>query len=185
MSLLKNFATVGAGTASSRLLGFVRDMFIAAALGLGPTMFIAAAGLVAGGATAWRWPLLDTRAMDRSTVVYWPEPALAAEVAPESGPVVVTHTYTIAPENEHNFLEAMQRVRRSRLRTGATQWGLFRDGEVARRFVELFSIPSWEEHLRQHGARLTGTDRQFEQEVEALSDPAPTVSHFIGMDVRH
>src|SRR5579871_4592082 len=36
MSLLKNFATVGAGTASSRLLGFVRDMFIAAALGTGP-----------------------------------------------------------------------------------------------------------------------------------------------------
>ena len=36
MSLLKNFATVGAGTASSRILGFVRDMFIAAALGTGP-----------------------------------------------------------------------------------------------------------------------------------------------------
>jgi len=35
MSLLKNFATVGAGTASSRLLGFVRDIFIAAALGTG------------------------------------------------------------------------------------------------------------------------------------------------------
>ena len=36
MSLLKNFATVGGATASSRLLGFVRDMFIAAALGTGP-----------------------------------------------------------------------------------------------------------------------------------------------------
>src|SRR5258707_7443653 len=36
MSLLKNFATVGAGTASSRILGFIRDMFIAAALGTGP-----------------------------------------------------------------------------------------------------------------------------------------------------
>ena len=36
MSLLRNFATVGAGTASSRLLGFVRDIFIAAALGTGP-----------------------------------------------------------------------------------------------------------------------------------------------------
>jgi putative peptidoglycan lipid II flippase len=36
MSLLRNFATVGAGTASSRVLGFVRDIFIAAALGTGP-----------------------------------------------------------------------------------------------------------------------------------------------------
>ncbi len=36
MSLLKNFATVGAATATSRVLGFVRDIFIAAALGTGP-----------------------------------------------------------------------------------------------------------------------------------------------------
>ena len=36
MSLLKNFATVGMGTMTSRILGFVRDMFIAAALGTGP-----------------------------------------------------------------------------------------------------------------------------------------------------
>jgi putative peptidoglycan lipid II flippase len=36
MSLLKNFATVGGNTATSRILGFVRDTFIAAALGTGP-----------------------------------------------------------------------------------------------------------------------------------------------------
>jgi putative peptidoglycan lipid II flippase len=36
MSLFKNFVTVGGATATSRILGFVRDMFIAAALGTGP-----------------------------------------------------------------------------------------------------------------------------------------------------
>src|SRR5690606_9923969 len=36
MSLLKNFVTVGGSTTSSRLIGFVRDMFMAAALGTGP-----------------------------------------------------------------------------------------------------------------------------------------------------
>ncbi|MCB1486833.1 MAG: lipid II flippase MurJ, partial [Bauldia sp.] len=36
MSLLKNFATVGGATATSRILGFVRDVFIAGALGTGP-----------------------------------------------------------------------------------------------------------------------------------------------------
>ena len=36
MSLLRNFATVGSGTAASRLLGFVRDILIAAAIGTGP-----------------------------------------------------------------------------------------------------------------------------------------------------
>jgi putative peptidoglycan lipid II flippase len=35
MSLLKNFATVGSATATSRVLGFIRDIFIAAALGTG------------------------------------------------------------------------------------------------------------------------------------------------------
>ncbi|MCB1482375.1 MAG: murein biosynthesis integral membrane protein MurJ [Rhodobiaceae bacterium] len=36
MSLLRNFATVGSATAASRVLGFVRDMLMAAALGTGP-----------------------------------------------------------------------------------------------------------------------------------------------------
>jgi putative peptidoglycan lipid II flippase len=36
MALLKDFATVGGATASSRILGFIRDIFIAAALGTGP-----------------------------------------------------------------------------------------------------------------------------------------------------
>jgi putative peptidoglycan lipid II flippase len=36
MSLLRNFATVGGATATSRVLGFVRDIFVAAALGTGP-----------------------------------------------------------------------------------------------------------------------------------------------------
>ncbi|MCB1469816.1 MAG: lipid II flippase MurJ, partial [Rhizobiaceae bacterium] len=36
MSLLKKFATVASGTMMSRLLGFTREMFMAAALGTGP-----------------------------------------------------------------------------------------------------------------------------------------------------
>lgn len=36
MSLLRNFATVGGATMTSRVLGFVRDILMAAALGTGP-----------------------------------------------------------------------------------------------------------------------------------------------------
>ncbi|MCX5494895.1 murein biosynthesis integral membrane protein MurJ [Kaistia dalseonensis] len=53
MSLLKNFVTVGGSTTSSRILGFVRDMFMAAALGTGP---VADAFLV-----AFRFPNLFRR----------------------------------------------------------------------------------------------------------------------------
>jgi hypothetical protein len=90
--------------------------------------------------------------------------------------------YTIAPEKEHAFLEAMARVRLSRLRTGATRWRLYRDGEVAHSFVEIFGMPSWDEHLRQLRYRITGTDREFEEQANALSDPPPDVSHLIGVD---
>ena len=76
----------------------------------------------------------------------------------------------------------MARVRQSRLRTGATQWGLFRDGDVAHRFVELYMVPSWDEHLRQHRYRITGTDHEFEEAADALSDPPPEVSHLIAVD---
>jgi MFS family permease len=156
---------------------------IAAPAGIAPTFLIAAAVMVAGVATIRVWPIIDTRGMDRSTVRFWPDPSLVLDAAPEDGPVVVENSYMIATDNEEPFLRAMARVRLSRLRTGATQWGLFRDGETSHRFVELYVVPSWEEHMRQHADRLTGTDRQYEEEAEAFSDPPEETSHLIAVDL--
>jgi hypothetical protein len=155
---------------------------LAGPLGLVATFLLAAALMAAGVATMRLWPLIDTRGLDRSRAVYWPEPQLALAPDPDSGPVVVTSTYTVAPENESPFLQAMAHVRLSRLRTGATQWGLFRDGEIAHRFVEIFVVPSWEEHLRQHRERLTGADRQYEAQADALSQTPPQTAHLIAAD---
>jgi Transmembrane secretion effector len=77
------------------------------------------------------------------------------------------------------FVEAMTRVRGSRLRTGA----LYRDGEQDDTFVELFVVPSWEEHLRQHDERLTGTDRAYQQRATALAEGEPVVARLVGVDV--
>jgi hypothetical protein len=168
----------------SQAFGAVLWGLIAGPLGLVPAFLVAAGCMLAGAATIRFWPLSDTRGMDRNLAVYWAEPQLAIEPDEESGPVVVTNRYTIAPEKEHAFLHAMARVRQSRLRTGATQWGLFRDGEREHRFVELFVVPSWEEHLRQHRERLTGADRQYEDEANALSEPPPQVEHLIAANVK-
>lgn len=151
--------------------------------GLVATFLIAAAVMVAGVATIRLWPLLDTRGIDRSLAVYWPEPHLLIEPDPQAGPVLVTTTYTVAPEKEQAFFRAMSWVRRSRLRTGAAEWGLYRDGETAHRFVECFLVPSWEEHLRQHSDRLTGSDRQHEEQADALSDPPPQTAHLLAADI--
>lgn len=163
----------------SQALGAVLWGAIAGPAGL-RTTFLAAAGLMlAGTATIPRWPLIDTRGMGRDTAVYWPEPTFVGDMDPKRGPVVVETRYTIATALEQQFLEAMSQVRLSRLRTGAIQWGLFRDTESEDVFVEIFVVPSWEEHLRQHTDRQTGVDHAFEEQADKLSDPPPQVSHLI------
>lgn len=78
--------------------------------------------------------------MDRS-LVRWPEPHLLT--SPDAGnPVLVRTTYTIAADKEQRVLREMGRLRRSRLRTGATDWGLYQDGQNPRLFIELFTVPS-------------------------------------------
>jgi hypothetical protein len=120
--------------------------------------------------------------LDRSPAVYWPEPDLLLDPEPQAGPVVVQNVYTVEPENESGFVEAMKDVRRSRMRTGATRWELYREGESPDRFVELYTVPSWDEHLRQHGGRLTGSDRVSELRAASLSDPPPAVAHLFPAD---
>jgi MFS family permease len=166
----------------AQALGSLVAGAIAEAVGVRFAFLIAGAAMVAGLATIRVWPLIETTGMDRRAMPYWPEPALVFEAPPDSGPVVVKNVYTVATEREQPFIEAMKRVRLSRLRTGGTQWGLFRDGEVPHQFVELYVVPSWDEHLRQHRYRITGTDHEYEEQASALSDPPPDVSHLIAVD---
>jgi hypothetical protein len=43
--------------------------------------------------------------------------------------------------------------------------------------------PSWEEHLRQHRERQTGTDLQYHDAAAALSDPPPQTEHYLAAAV--
>ena len=155
---------------------------MAQGLGLVPT-FLAAAALMAAGAVTIRWlPMTDTAAVDRDPAVYWPEPHL--ELDPDCGtPVSVEMVYDVPPENQDEFLRAMRWVRRSRLRTGATSWTLYRAGEDPDRFVETYTVPSWEEHLRQHTGRLTGADRDREQRAWSLATGPPQILHLFPAEV--
>jgi MFS family permease len=154
----------------------------AGAAGLVPAFLIAAAVMAAGAATLWFWPFQQIADMDRS-LVRWPEPQLVISADRGGGPVLVQTTYTIAADKEQQFLQAMASLRQSRLRTGATDWALYQDGQNPRVFIELFSVASWEEHLRQHRDRQTGTDLQYHDDAAALSDPQPQTSHYLAADV--
>lgn len=157
--------------------GVVDDAF-----GLTLTFLVAAGLMFLGAASVRFWPFVDTSGMDRRTVVR-PDPDVMLETKVDTGPVVVHTTYSIPTERETEFVQAMLRVRESRLRTGATQWGLFRNGERFGVFEEIFVVASWEEHLRQHRERMTATDLAYEDQAKALSDTIPETSHLLPTDL--
>ncbi len=142
------------------------------------TTFVAAAVVMALGAlTVTVWPLPEVSDWDRDPAAFWPEPDLTYEPDPREGPVLVSIRYTVPEEHEAEFLDAMRLVRLSRLRTGATECTLYRDGADPSMFVQVAMYPTWEEHLRQHAGRLTGTDREREQRADALTTEPPTGWH--------
>jgi quinol monooxygenase YgiN len=152
---------------------------VAEAVGLQVTFFAAAVVMLGGVVAGVFLRLPETGHLDRELAVYWPEARLAFEPELDTGPVLVTVEYTVASEREEAFLEAMGKLRQTRRQTGATRWGLYRDGDRPNRFVELFTVPSWEEHLRQHAGRLTATDQDVEEAALAFSDPPARAEHLL------
>jgi hypothetical protein len=150
---------------------------VASQAGLVATFLAAAVVMALSAASVRIWPLIDTRHLDRAPAIFWPEPTIDVQPDPDVGPILVQSTYRVPPERQHEFIAAMDWVRRSRLRTGATRWGLFRPGEQPDTLVEVYLVPSWAEHLRQHTGRLTGSDQSREEDATALADGPPVVLH--------
>jgi hypothetical protein len=98
----------------------------------------------------------------------------------DQGPVLVTVEYHIDPERQTEFLNAAEKLRRLRLRDGATQWGVYRDVTDPARHIETFLVKSWADHLRLH-SRITVADIGIEEFVTSfhLSETEPFVNHFI------
>jgi hypothetical protein len=132
--------------------------------------------LATGGLSALRIGLRDVRDVDPSPSEHWPEPRLALQPDPAAGPVLITAEYRVAAENAAAFVAAMQRVANSR-RTGGRRWALYQDGADPERFLEIYLVSSWAEHLLQHAARLTVSDRAAEDTALSLTSQPPIVSH--------
>jgi MFS family permease len=165
---------MGSQTAGALIWGLIANR-----IGLQPALLASGVVLLIGVVAGlfWRAPVTDH--LDPQPAVYWTDPQLAFEPEPNTGPVMVTVHFTVVPERQAAFLEAMDQLRRSRLRTGATRWELYRDGERPNEFVEAFRVSSWEEHLRQHEGRLTATDQAIEEAALAFSDPPAYGVHLL------
>jgi MFS family permease len=140
-------------------------------------LLIAAAVLTIGAVVGLRTPMPNTASLDRTPSAHWPAPQLLLAPSAADGPVLVTLTYRIAEQSAAAFTAAMQPVARSRRRTGALRWELFRDGSDPTRFVESYLVATWAEYLRQHEGRQTGADRRFEEQARQHTLGPPAVAH--------
>ena len=155
---------------------------VAHAIGTPETLLIAGA-LLLGSAASVRWfgLLPSTGKLDMSLSAHWPEPHLVFEPDPADGPVLVLSRYRIDPASDRDFRAAMVRLARSRQRTGAMEWRLYRDDTADHTYIESFVVASWAEHMHQHTVRLTVTDRRIEERVEAFATEPVTVRHLLAV----
>ena len=140
-------------------------------------LLVAAAVLAVGAVVGLRSPMPDTSTLDRTPSAHWPAPQLMFAPDAADGPILITVTYRVAADNATAFTDAMRHVGRSRRRTGALRWELFRDGNDPGSFVECYLVGTWAEHLRQHQHRLTGADRRFEEQALRYTLGDPQVAH--------
>jgi Transmembrane secretion effector len=140
-------------------------------------LLVAAAVLVTGALAGLRSPMPDTAKLDRTPSAHWPAPQLTFSPDAADGPILVTLTYQVSEDNAVAFTEAMRHVGRSRRRTGALRWELFRDGGERTRFVESYLVGTWAEHVRQRENRLTGADRRFEEQARGYALGEPQVAY--------
>jgi MFS family permease len=142
---------------------------------------VAGALLVGGLAAGRRWPLRPIGSLDMRTAPQSPDPEMVIEPDPRHGPVLVEVEYRVPEERAAAFREAMLPVGRARRRSGGERWGLFQDGADPERFVEVYVVATWEEHLRQTQERVTHTDRMFEARAMELvaEGTEPKVQHLL------
>ncbi|MCB4824748.1 MFS transporter [Roseicella aerolata] len=112
-----------------------------------------------------------------------PAAELHALLGEHSGRVLEVVRYCIDPGEREEFLKAMQEVRRVRLRSGAVSWRLYEDVAHPERWVELWAVESWTEHLREE-ARRTDWDRAALARAAALhrAEGPPEAARFLNVE---
>jgi MFS family permease len=142
---------------------------------------ILAAALLVGVSTAAGLVLKvpENESLDPTPLAYWGAATVALQPEPSAGPIVVSIDYEVSADQEADFLTAMELMRRSRLRSGASRWDLYRIGESPDLFVEQFQVRTWQEHERQHDGRLTAEDQAIEDAAFVHVVGTPRTQHLL------
>ena len=99
--------------------------------------------------------------------------------------MLVTVRYQVPSERLNEFVEAMQAVRRSRLRTGGHSWRLYHSVGQPDLLLERFTVASWTEFERQRTLRWLEFDSEgVNKAIGYTVDCARQHEYFVAVRVR-
>ncbi len=152
---------------------------IAQHVSLAAAVWISGGVVVAGGLVGFFWHFPESANLDRAPLAFWGDAQLLVEPDLDAGPVQVQVQYVVTEERYPQWREAMDGMRRSRLRSGASRWDVYRVGERADTYLEVFTVPSWAEHLSQHEVRLTAEDQAIEEYAFSFTSEPVVAVHLL------
>ncbi|MFK0692111.1 MFS transporter [Mesorhizobium sp. IMUNJ 23033] len=127
----------------------------------GALLLVAAAGVL--------FPLRERHESEPDPLEQFNAPAVALNLKPRSGPIVVKVEYLVLAENVDAFLDLMRERRHVHSRVGARHWTLQRNLQKPVQWTETFRTPTWTDYLRLNH-RLTTEDRQLDERVLLLHE---------------
>ncbi len=83
----------------------------------------------------------------------WDDPEVALGISGRSGPIGIEVQYRIPPDKARDFYNLMREMQQVRSRSGAYQWSLSRNLSDPELWSERYSLPTWNDYLRQRNRR--------------------------------
>ncbi|MER8792418.1 MFS transporter [Mesorhizobium sp. M0983] len=126
-----------------------------------------AAALLLVAAAGFLLPLRERPESEPDPLEEFDTPAVALDLKPRSGPIVIKIEYLVPERNLEAFLDLMRERRRVQSRVGARHWTLQRNLQKPMQWTETFRTPTWTDYLRLNH-RLTEGDKKLEERVFQL-----------------
>jgi MFS family permease len=154
--------------------------FLATEFGTNYSLIAAGVFLLLATMLAGRFKLPNIEKLDLDPGGRWAEPMVVREFDPNDQAVMVTVEYHIDSSQQQAFKAAMHQLREIRQRDGAFSWMLTEDVADSSRYLEVFYVESWLEHLHQH-QRGTVEDQAIENVAKGfhIREEAIKVTHLL------
>jgi MFS family permease len=161
-------------------LGSLGWGYLASQFGIRDALYAAALFLVVNMLISRHFSLRGAEHFDPRPWLLQEIPHLSEGPSMDQGPVMVSLEFQIEPAHAAEFEQAIRELEPIRRRDGAVMWSFFSDISDPRRYVEVYMVETWGEHVRQH-YRGTASDSESWQRVRSfhIGPEPPRVLHLI------